>query len=140
MPEPETLTYLSRKEWIERQFRLTRGYMAFIAALLLILLANREQWALAWLPGTLFALSLPSLAAFELIDQMAAAVRLESVSRLQRWAMALGFGPSLLGLCLVVGHMRWFAGVLLGLLIVFWVVAIIWDVYLPSNAREQKRI
>lgn len=64
--EGRELTPLSDKEQRERSSALSRGYIAFILALLFLELANGDKWPFAWLPETLFAISLPSLIAWEL--------------------------------------------------------------------------
>jgi hypothetical protein len=117
----------SDKDKRERISAILKGYIAFIAALLFLLLANGDKWPLAWLPGILFALSLPSLIACEVLIYKDAAF----VPGPATWTDALiglsallGGIPSLAGVSIVVGHIRWYAGIGFAVLSLFWLFAI----------------
>lgn len=116
------------KDRRERASAILKGYIAFISALLFLLLANGDKWPWVWLPSILFALSLPSLIAAELLTYK---ILIEQEPHITTWvnvwrglAMLLGLIPSLTGVSIVVWHIQRYAGFGFAGLILFWVVVL----------------
>jgi hypothetical protein len=114
----------SVKEQHERRSKLVGGYIAFTAALLVATIAKSNDYPRAWIVISLFALSLPSLVAWSLLDFIILVKQGRRKSMFRGLAGMLGFFPSLAAVAILIGHFSVIAGVLFVLLTIFWGLAI----------------
>jgi hypothetical protein len=108
----------------ERFSKLLGGYTAFVAAILVATFAKSGDYPRAWVVISLLALSLPSLVACMLLDFIVRVKQTRKKSVYRGLAFALGFGPSLLGIAILIGHFSVIASVLFVLLTAFWCLLI----------------
>lgn len=118
------LHYLSPDEQHERNSKLFGGYAAFVAALLVSMVAMAKDYPRAWLVIALLAVSLPSLFAHLLLDFTVRKIQRRKNSMYRGLAFAFGMFPSLAAIAILVGHFSIIAAVLFVLLILFWSLAI----------------
>jgi hypothetical protein len=114
----------SPKELHDRRSRLFGGYIAFVAALLVATIAKSSDYPRSWIVISLLALSLPSLVAWTLLDFIILVRQGRRKSMFRGLAGMLGFLPSLAAVAILIGHFSVIAGLLFGLLIIFWALAI----------------
>jgi hypothetical protein len=117
------------KEEYERRAKLFGGYTAFVAALLVATIvkvadAKGADYPHAYVVIGLLAVSLPSLVAMDFLDFIVRVRQQREKSMYRGLATGLGFGPSLLGIAGLIGHFSVIAGVLFGILVVFWCIVI----------------
>lgn len=106
----------------QRQWTLLGGYAAFIAALLILTLTL--SWSRAWVVVTMFAVSLPALIAFVLVDAMVSQEEPRK-RRIRNTAFLFGMLPSLIGTAILIGHVSLIAMVVFIASVISWLL-IIW--------------
>ena len=113
-----------REDIHERGMKLARGYLAFVAALLVAAVAKSNDYRLAWVVISLLALSLPSLVALILIDFIVPVRQGRPTNAMRGLAFGLGFSPSVAALAVLVGHFSVIAAALFVLLTLYWSLTI----------------
>jgi hypothetical protein len=83
------------------------------------------------------AVSLPSLVAQDLLNYIVGVKQGRTKSMHRGLSAFLGFGPSLLGMAVLLGHFSIVASVLFVVLIVFWSLAIDVVVYLGYDPKSE---
>ena len=108
---------------IEERRKLLGPYLAFVTAVLFAVAARFADFNNAKLICSLLAVSLPSLAAFVLLD---AKVHWQGRPRsaVRGAAAMLGFVPSLTAFTLLAASFSIVAGIAFGALLIFWALAI----------------
>ena len=97
--DPNTL-----KEEHERREKVFRGYMAFVAALLIATIARSADYPYVWVIIGLLAVSLPSLVTLDLLGFIVSVRQARRKSAFRGLAVGLGFGPSILGIAALIWH------------------------------------
>lgn len=100
--------------------KLTTGYMAFVAALSVAILAigkDSYPWTRIF---PLLMVSLPSLVAALILESRRAGALAPGASSWLGFAYAFGLLPSLYGITLLVSHFCTIAGVIFPILCIFW--------------------
>ena len=101
------------KEQHERNAKLLGGLHCLRCAVLVATFAKSDDYPRAWVVISLLALSLPSLVACMLLDFIVRVAQTRKKSAFRGLAFGLGFGPSLLGIAILIGHFSVVASVLL---------------------------
>lgn len=108
----------------ERIFKITAGYLGFVAALLVLVLAAGGDCHPRRLIEVAFALSIPSLAAYLLLDYSVRVAQRRKESAMRGLAMLLGYVPSFIAIVATLCHVSWLAGIVFFCAAVFWFLVV----------------